>query len=142
MEHHDKGDKVDVDRTLDASREPRDYDALVLPGGVANPDQLRIDDKAVTFARAFLRARQKPVAAICHGPWMLVEADVVEGREDDILAIAQDRSQERRRGWVDQEVVVDHGLVTSRKPDDLPAFCNKMVEEFAEGRHAEQHAAE
>jgi protease I len=140
MKHHDKGDKVKVDRTLDTAR-PEDYDALVLPGGVANPDQLRILPKAVAFARHFFSAK-KPVAAICHGPWLLVEADVVRDREMTSWPSLKTDLKNAGARWVDREVVVDHGLVTSRKPDDLPAFCAKMIEEFAEGRHVQTHAAE
>jgi protease I len=140
MKHHDKGDKVKVDRTLDEAR-PEDYDALVLPGGVANPDQLRTIDKAVAFVRHFLAAK-KPAAAICHGPWLLVEADAVRGREVTSWPSLKTDLKNAGAKWVDREVVADHGLVTSRKPDDLPAFCAKMIEVFAEGRHAPSHAAE
>ena len=140
MKHHDKGDKVRVDRTLDEAR-PEDYAALVLPGGVANPDQLRTLPRAVDFARHFFSAK-KPVAAICHGPWLLVEADVVRGREVTSWPSLKTDLKNAGARWVDREVVVDHDLVTSRKPDDLPAFTAKMIEEFAEGRHAAPHAAE
>ena len=140
MQHHDKGDKVKVDRVLDDAR-PNDYDALVLPGGVANPDQLRIMPKAVSFTRHFFEAK-KPVAAICHGPWTLIEADVVKGREMTSWPSLHTDLKNAGARWVDREVVVDNGLVTSRKPDDLPAFCQKMIEEFREGRHPRQHAAE
>ena len=114
-----------------------DYDALVLPGGVANPDFLRDDEDAVRFARSFFEAG-KPVAAICHGPWTLVEADVVRGRT--LTSWPSLRTDIRNAGgnWVDEEVHVDSGFVTSRKPDDLPAFCAKVVEEICEGRHDEQ----
>ena len=140
VNHFDPGKAVKVDRTLDDAR-PDQYDALVMPGGVANPDQLRTNDKAVAFVRHFFEAK-KPAAVICHGPWMLVEADVVKGRE--VTSWPSLRTDLRNAGarWVDREVVVDQGLVTSRKPDDLPAFCAKMIEEFAEGRHAGQRAAE
>lgn len=140
MQHHDKGEKVSVDKTLDEVR-AEDYDALVLPGGVVNPDALRMNEKAVRFVRAFFDAK-KPIAAICHGPWMLVEADVVRGRT--LTSWPSLKTDIRNAGgkWVDQEVVVDNGLVTSRKPDDLDAFCSKMVEEIREGRHERRAAAE
>ena len=134
--HLDKGDTYDVDKTVsDASAD--DYDGLVLPGGVANPDNLRTDEDAVSFVRAFFEAG-KPVGAICHAPWMLVEAGVVDGRK--LTSYPSLRTDIRNAGgeWVDEEVVTDSGLVTSRKPDDLPAFNSKIVEEFAEGVHAEQ----
>jgi protease I len=134
--HLDKGDTFPVDHTAseaDASR----YDALVLPGGVANPDFLRADDDAVAFVRAFFDD-VKPVAVICHGPWTLIDAGVVNGRT--LTSWPSLRTDLRNAGanWIDEEVHVDHGLVTSRKPDDLPAFCAKLVEEFAEGRHEGQ----
>lgn len=131
--HHDKGDTVPVDRELAQAR-PEDYDALMLPGGALNPDQLRMDGKAVAFTRHFFETR-KPVAAICHGPWTLVEADVVRGRR--VTSWPSIRTDLKNAGaeWIDEQVVTDRGLVTSRKPDDLPAFCDKMIEEFAEGRH-------
>jgi protease I len=138
FEHLDKGDTFPVDRAV-ADANADDYDALVLPGGVANPDFLRGDEDAVRFTRAFFEAG-KPVAAICHGPWTLVEADVVRGRR--ITSWPTLRTDIRNAGgdWVDEEVVVDNGLVSSRKPDDLPAFCDKLVEEFCEGRHEGQAA--
>jgi protease I len=136
--HLDKGDKFDVDRTV-ADADPSAYAGLVLPGGVANPDFLRMDERAVRFARSFFEAG-KPVGVICHGPWTLVEADVV--RDRTITSWPSLRTDIRNAGgnWVDQEVVVDEGLVSSRRPDDLPAFCAKIVEEFAEGRHEGQRA--
>ena len=114
-----------------------DYDALVLPGGVANPDALRQNSDAVGFVGAFF-SQQKPVAAICHAPWTLVEADVVRGRR--VTSYPSLRTDLRNAGaeWVDEEVVVDNGLVTSRNPNDLPAFCDKLVEEVAEGKHRAQ----
>ncbi|MET0291829.1 MAG: type 1 glutamine amidotransferase domain-containing protein [Steroidobacteraceae bacterium] len=131
--HFDKADRVKVDVVLrDAKAD--DYDALMLPGGVANPDQLRLLPEAVSFIRAFFDAG-KPVAAICHAPWTLIEADVVEGRRVTSWPSLKTDLQNAGATWVDQEVVVDDGLVTSRKPDDLPAFNRKMIEEFAEGRH-------
>ena len=134
--HLDKADTFRVDRTVDDAK-ASDYDALVLPGGVANPDFLRMDERAVGFARDFFE-QAKPVGVICHGPWTLVEADVVKGRT--ITSWPSLRTDIRNAGgrWVDEEVVVDEGLVTSRKPDDLPAFNAKIIEEFAEGRHEQQ----
>jgi protease I len=134
--HLDKADTFDVDRTVsDASAD--DYDALVLPGGVANPDFLRSDEDAIAFARAFFE-QGKPVAAICHGPWTLVEADVVRGRT--LTSWPSIKTDIRNAGgtWVDEEVHVDQGLVSSRKPDDLPAFSAKLIEEVSEGVHAGQ----
>jgi len=134
--HLDKADKFEVDqKTADVSAD--DYDGLMLPGGVANPDQLRTDEPAVEFVKAFFEAG-KPVAAICHAPWTLVEADVVDGRKVTSWPSIQTDIRNAGGEWVDEEVVTDSGLVTSRKPDDLPAFCSKMVEEFAEGVHTEQ----
>jgi protease I len=134
--HLDKGDTFDVDRTV-ADASPDDYDALVLPGGVANPDFLRADEDAVAFVRAFFE-QAKPVAAICHGPWTLVEADVVRGRT--LTSWPSIKTDIRNAGgtWVDEEVHVDQGLVTSRKPDDLEAFTAKLIEEACEGQHAGQ----
>jgi protease I len=133
MQHHEKGDKVSVDKTL-SSVAADQYDALVLPGGVANPDALRIDKNAVKFVRAFFDAK-KPVGAICHAPWSLIEAEVVRGRTMTSWPSLQTDLRNAGANWVDREVVTDHGLVTSRKPDDLPAFCKKIIEEFREGRH-------
>jgi protease I len=133
MNHLDKGDTFKVDRTV-SEADPSDYDALMLPGGVANPDNLRTHPDALAFARAFFEAG-KPVAAICHAPWTLVEADVVRGRTLTSWPSLQTDIRNAGGEWVDEEVHNDHGLVTSRKPDDLPAFCAKMIEEFAEGKH-------
>lgn len=138
MNHQEKGSKVKVDRTLDEAK-PGDYAALVLPGGVANPDFLRTDQRAVNFVKSFVQEK-KPIAAICHGPWTLIEAGGVKGRKVTSWPSLKTDLKNAGADWVDQEVVVDNGLVTSRKPDDLPAFCRKMIEEFVEGKH--QHAAE
>lgn len=131
--HHDKGDTVPVDREL-AQASAEEYDAIVLPGGVINPDQLRLEPRAIQFIRSFAEAG-KPIAAICHGPWTLINAEAVEGKKLTSWPSLEVDLKNAGADWVDQEVVVDKGLVTSRKPDDLPAFCAKMVEEFAEGPH-------
>jgi protease I len=136
FDHLDKGDTFAVDKSV-KDADPGDYDGLVLPGGVANPDFLRGDQHAVSFTRAFFEAG-KPVAAICHGPWTLVEADVVRGRTITSWPSLQTDIKNAGGEWVDEEVHVDSGLVTSRKPDDLPAFCDNLVEEICEGRHEEQ----
>jgi protease I len=134
--HLDKGDTFPVDKTAKAA-DASDYDGLVLPGGVANPDFLRTDEDAVGFVRSFFE-QAKPVAVICHGPWTLVEADVVKGRTLTSWPSVRTDLENAGATWVDKEVVVDEGLVSSRNPDDLPAFCAKLVEEIAEGKHAEQ----
>jgi protease I len=136
--HYDKADTFKVDRTVEEASAD-DYDALVIPGGVGNPDTMRMDENAVEFTRQFFE-QGKPVGVICHGPWMLIEAGVVRGRK--VTSWPSLRTDIRNAGgeWVDQEVVVEQGLVTSRKPADLPAFNEKIVEEFAEGRHEEQAA--
>jgi protease I len=136
--HYDKADKFKVDRTVEEAS-ASDYDALVVPGGVGNPDTLRLDENAVHFVREFFE-QGKPVGAICHAPWMLIEAGVV--RDRTVTSWPSLRTDLRNAGAnrVDQEVVVDNGLVTSRWPDDIPAFNKKLIEEFAEGRHRAQAA--
>ncbi len=134
--HYDKADKFKVDRTVEEARAD-DYDALVIPGCVGNPDTMRTDENAVQLVRDFFE-QGKPVGVTCHGPWMLVEAGVARGRKVTSWPSLQTDIRNAGGNWVDEEVVVDQGLVTSRKPDDLPAFCAKIVEEFAEGRHEEQ----
>jgi protease I len=138
--HFDKGERVKVDVPLEQA-EAADYDALLLPGGVANPDQLRTLPKAVQFVRAFFETG-KPVAAICHGPWTLIDAGVVRGRKLTSWPSLKTDLVNAGATWVDQEVCVDHGLVSSRKPADLPAFNQKMIEEFAGGRQTREAAAE
>ena len=127
------GVEVDVDRQLD-DVSPDDYDALVLPGGVLNPDKLRQNKAAVAFASAFLD-EGKPVAAICHGPQLLIETGMLKGRKLTSYPSLQTDLKNAGAKWVDEQVVVDQGLVTSRRPDDLPAFNKKMIEEIAEGVH-------
>ncbi|MEA2450912.1 MAG: protease [Thermoleophilaceae bacterium] len=131
--HLDHGDKIQVDKKV-ADVTADDYDGLVLPGGVANPDFLRADEDAVNFVRSFVE-QAKPIGAICHGPWTLVEADVVKGRTLSSFPSLKTDIRNAGGNWVDEEVHVDEGLVTSRNPDDLPAFCDKIVEEFCEGEH-------
>lgn len=133
MNHADKGDTVAVDQTLDKAK-PEEFDALMIPGGLMNPDALRSSQEALEFVRHFFR-EGKPVAAICHAPWVLIDASVIRGRT--VTSWPAIKTDVRNAGahWVDQEVVVDNGLVTSRKPDDIPAFNQKMIEEFCEGRH-------
>lgn len=133
MNHADKGDKFDVDKKL-ADADPADFDALMIPGGLMNPDELRSTEDALDFARHFFD-EGKPVAAICHGPQVLITADLVRGRTMTSWPAIQADMRNAGAIWVDEEVVVDNGLVTSRKPDDIPAFNKKMIEEFAEGRH-------
>ncbi|MDQ6915464.1 MAG: type 1 glutamine amidotransferase [Actinomycetota bacterium] len=134
--HLDKADTFPVDK-IASEADAGDYDALVLPGGVASPDRLRTDSDVLGFITGFFE-EGKPVAVICHGPWTLVEADLVRGRK--LTSWPSVKTDIRNAGgeWIDEEVVVDGGLVSSRKPDDLPAFCAKLVEEFAEGRHERQ----
>lgn len=130
MNHHDKGEKTRVDKTIDEAKASA-YEALVLPGGVANPDALRMNPKAVSFAKHFFEGN-KPVAVICHGPWTLVEAGVVKGRTVTSWPSLKTDLMNAGAKWVDEEVVVDGNIVSSRKPDDLPAFCKAMVEQFAQ----------
>ena len=137
--HFDKGQSVKVDKALDAA-DASDYDALVLPGGAHNPDQLRIEQQALDFVEAFFEAG-KPVGAICHAPWILINAGVVEGRTLTSYETIREDLKNAGAKVVDQEVVVDQGLVTSRKPDDIPAFVDKLIEEIAEGRHRGQAQA-
>lgn len=133
------GDSIAVDLTVDKAN-AEDFDALQLPGGVMNPDKLRMEEDAVKFIKAFFDAG-KPVAAICHAPWTLIEADVVRGKTVTSWASLRKDLENAGAKWVDQEVVVDNGLVTSRNPQDIPAFNQKMVEEFAEGIHNRQKSA-
>jgi len=137
--HYDKADTFKVDRTVEEAR-AEDYDALVIPGGVGNPDTMRTDENAVQLVRDFFE-QGKPVGVICHGPWMLVEAGVVRDRKVTSWPSLQTDIRNAGGNWVDEEVVVDQGLVTSRKPDDLPAFNKKIVEELCEGRREEQAAS-
>jgi protease I len=133
FEHLDKSKTYPVEETLEDA-DPDDYDGVVLPGGVANPDQLRTESRAIEFLQKFF-ADGKPVGVICHGPWTLIEADLVRDRTITSWPSLQTDIRNAGGNWVDEEVVVDKGLVSSRKPDDLPAFCAKIVEEFAEGKH-------
>lgn len=137
--HDDKADRFPVDMPLNLARSD-DYDALVLPGGVRNPDQLRMSTRAVEFVDGFF-ATGKPVAAICHAPWLLIETEVIKGRNITSWPSLKSDLMNAGARWVDREVVVDQGLITSRKPQDIPAFNKKMIEEFAEGRYTRQRAA-
>ncbi len=129
----DWGDSIKVDKTL-ANAKPEDYDALVLPGGVANPDSLRMDEKAVRFVKDFAQTG-RPLAAICHGPWTLIEAGVVKGHTLTSWPSLKTDLKNAGANWVDKEVVLDGNFITSRKPDDLPAFNKKVIEEIADGKH-------
>jgi protease I len=133
MNHADKGDKFDVDLTVEEAR-PEEFDALMIPGGLLNPDALRSNEDALDFARHFFH-EGKPVAAICHGLQVLISANLVRGKKMTSWPAIQVDMRNAGARWMDQEVVVDNGLVTSRKPDDIPAFNRKMIEEFCEGRH-------
>lgn len=137
--HFDKGDKFTVDVPL-AEANAEDFDALLLPGGVANPDQLRTKPEAIAFIKAFFDAG-KPVAVICHGSWPLIDAGVVKGRKITSWPSLKTDLINAGAEWVDEECVVDNGLVSSRNPDDIPAFNKEMIEEFAEGKHKGQKAA-
>lgn len=136
FKHFDKGVEVAVDTILHDA-DAKDYDALVIPGGLFNPDALRVDDDALAFTRAFF-ASGKPVAAICHGPWVLANAGVLQGRSVTSVPNIRKDLENAGASWSDDEVVVDQGLVTSRTPKDLPAFCAKLIEEIAEGEHRGQ----
>ena len=138
MEHDKKGKTFKVDKTIDQVS-ASDFDGLVLPGGVSNPDTLRTNEKAVEFVRDFFK-QKKPVSSICHGPWMLVEADVLKGRTITSWPSLKTDIKNAGATWVDKEVCVDQGLTTSRNPDDLEAFCRKTVEELCEGKHEKQAA--
>lgn len=137
FDHLDPSGKEEQPDVAVADADAAKYDGLLLPGGVANPDQLRGDPDAVAFVKAFFDAG-KPVAAICHAPWILAEADVLQGRKVTSWPTLQTDLRNAGATWVDEEVVVDAGLTTSRKPDDIPAFNAKMIEELAEGKHEEQ----
>jgi protease I len=132
-QHTKWGDEIEVDRVIEQARAD-EYDALLLPGGVMSPDRLRMNPAAVRFVKAFVDGG-KPIAAICHGPWTLIETGAVRGRTMTSWPSLQTDLRNAGAKWVDQECVNDNGLVTSRKPDDIPAFNRKMIEEFAEGRH-------
>jgi deglycase len=136
FDHFDPADQIPVDKAVEEA-DAADYDALMIPGGVGNPDQLRGDENMVAFVRDFFD-QGKPVAAICHAPWVLIDAGVVSGRTMTSWPTIGADLRNAGANWVDKEVVVDSGLVTSRKPDDIPAFNKKMIEEFVEGKHAEQ----
>ena len=136
MNHADKGDLIPVDLVL-SNAQSEDFDALMIPGGLMNPDELRANPEALEFVRGFFTAG-KPVAAICHGPWVLISAGLVKGRRLTSWPAIKDDVRNAGGEWVDEEVVVDSGLVTSRKPDDIPAFNDKMIEEFCEGVHDRQ----
>ena len=135
-QHTEWGDQFPVDLPLEQAR-PDDFDALLLPGGVMNPDKLRANKQAVQFVKSFFDSG-KPIAAICHGPWTLIEAGAVQGRKMTSYESIQTDLKNAGANWVDQEVVSDQGIVTSRKPADIPAFNRKMIEEFAEGAHDRQ----
>jgi protease I len=138
-DHTNWGKDVPVDMAL-SSAKPDDFDALLLPGGVMNPDRLRMIPEAVRFVKAFVDS-QKPIGAICHGPWTLLEAGGVKGRTVTSWPSLQTDIRNAGGNWVDQEVVTDQGVVTSRKPDDIPAFNKKLIEEIAEGQHERRRAS-
>jgi deglycase len=137
--HTEWGDKFPVDVALEDA-DCKNYDALLLPGGVINPDKLRLEEKAIKFIKGFADAK-KPIAAICHGPWTLIDAGVARGRKITSWPSLKTDLLNAGADWVDEEVVVDNGIVTSRKPDDIPAFNEKMIEEFAEGKHEQRRVA-
>ena len=137
VNHDEMGDKFEVDLTLDSAR-AGDFDALLIPGGLMNPDAMRQEESALEFVRHFFDAG-KPVAVICHGPQVLINADLVRGRTMTSWPALKVDMKNAGATWIDEEVVVDNGLVSSRKPDDIPAFNKKMIEEFAEGRHEGMH---
>jgi protease I len=137
--HYEKGDKFAVDVQLSAANAD-DFDALLLPGGVANPDQLRMNPTAIDFVKKFFMAG-KPIAVICHGPWTLIEAGVVKGKKMTSWPSVKTDLVNAGADWVDEAVVVDNGIISSRNPGDIPAFNQKMIEEFAEGRHNSRQAA-
>ena len=137
-QHTKWGDEFDVEKPLESAN-PADYDAILLPGGVMNPDKLRANEAAVRFVKSFVDS-DKPIAAICHGPWTLIEAGATRGRQMTSWPSLKTDLKNAGASWVDREVVVDRGVVTSRKPDDIPAFNRKMIEEFAEGEHAQRKA--
>jgi protease I len=137
--HFDPAESERVDKAVEEV-DASDYAALMIPGGVGNPDQLRGDENMVAFVRDFFE-QEKPVAAICHGPWVLIDAGVVRGRTMTSWPTLATDLRNAGANWVDKEVVVDSGLVTSRKPDDIPAFNEKMIEEFAEGRHGDREVS-
>jgi protease I len=137
--HTEWGDEFDVDVALE-NASANDFDALLLPGGVMNPDKLRRNEQALAFVKEFF-ANGRPVGAICHGPWTLIDAGLVEGREMTSYHTIQTDLKNAGAKWTDAEVVVDNGLVTSRKPDDIPAFNKKLIEEFAEGRHSKSRTS-
>lgn len=139
VNHDEKGDKFEVDLTLD-SAQAEDFDALLIPGGLMNPDAMRQEENALEFVRHFFYVG-KPVAVICHGPQVLINADLVRGRTMTSWPAIRMDMKNAGANWVDEEVVVDNGLVSSRKPDDIPAFNRKMIEEFAEGKHDNQSRA-
>jgi protease I len=133
------GDKIKVDKTLDDAK-PSDYDALLLPGGVINPDHLRMEPKAVQFVKDFVKSG-KPVAAICHGPWTLIEADVVRGKQMTSWPSLQTDLRNAGANWVDEMVVTDGQFITSRKPDDIPDFSKALIDQIAEGKQQQHWAA-
>ncbi|MEO5718121.1 MAG: type 1 glutamine amidotransferase domain-containing protein [Chthoniobacterales bacterium] len=139
MNHEEKGDEFDVDLTLDKAQAD-DFDALLMPGGLLNPDAMRQEGSALQFVRAFFETH-KPVAVICHGPQVLINADLVRGRTMTSWPALEVDLKNAGANWVNEEVVVDNGLVSSRKPEDIPAFNRKMIEEFAEGKHEGRHRA-